>query len=221
MIITVGNEKGGTGKTTITLELALAAMAKGYSVKLVDVDHQQSATLWSSYRADRHPTLPQIDVIPVVGKTVGTHIQAFAKDHDLVLVDVGGKDTAELRLSVLVSNVLLVPTTPSVHDVWPLETVSSAVHELRLQNPALQCWILPARIKHYRKATAPDRLRQTVDAEEDYRTAFTKVLNSAVCERAAFDRAAEAGLSVRELKGSQYDAEANYEIKQLVEEIFQ
>ncbi len=234
MIVTIGNEKGGTGKTTVALELALGAArmkdretGRPLRVKMIDVDHQQSADLWVLHRAALNPEMPQIDCTPIVGRTVGHQIQKFAPDFDLIVVDVGGKDTAEFRSAALVSNLLIVPATPAVHDVWPLETVSRAVLELRIHNPALQCWLLPARIKPYLTKLEPGaslmaaaiRLDETIKASEEYAEAFDKVMTSYTSERAAYARAAELGLSVVELKGGHRDAQARWEIAALLKEI--
>jgi chromosome partitioning protein len=60
MIITVGGEKGGAGKTTIAVHLAALCVAEGIDTLLVDADEQQTANRWSMRRAELHPEAPLI-----------------------------------------------------------------------------------------------------------------------------------------------------------------
>ena len=71
MILLIGGEKGGTGKTTVATNLAALRAAAGHDVLLVDTDRQGSAAAWCQLRAE-HPQLPQVACVQLFGKTVQT-----------------------------------------------------------------------------------------------------------------------------------------------------
>lgn len=127
MIVTVGNTKGGVGKTTVALQLALARRLQGRDVLLIDADLQGSAQIGVSIRAEaaREPALSCVHYPN--GKVLRGQMAALAAKHDDTLVDVGGRDSEALRVALGRSDVLLVPVQPRAVDVWSLADIAALV----------------------------------------------------------------------------------------------
>ena len=90
MILTVGGIKGGSGKTTLAINIAVARSLKKERVLLVDADDQKSTLLWSEQRSSlKFKT--KITVIQLSGSSILPQIDEMSKDYDQVVIDVGGK----------------------------------------------------------------------------------------------------------------------------------
>ena len=137
MILTVGNTKGGVGKTTMAVNLAIIRQVAGKDVLLVDGDDQGSASLFSQLRTDQLGTCGYTTV-SLYGAAVRSQVRLLAPKYDDVVIDVGGRDTGSLRAALTVSDMLLVPVQPRTFDVWALDQVAALVREAREINPDLK-----------------------------------------------------------------------------------
>lgn len=114
MIIGVLNQKGGVGKTTISVNLAAAYALKGHKVLLVDADPQGSALAWSSMRE----TAPLFTVIGMAKPSLHRDMPVLSADYDMVIID-GAPRANELgRAVIMASDLILIPVQPSPYDVW-------------------------------------------------------------------------------------------------------
>jgi chromosome partitioning protein len=112
-VISVLNQKGGSGKTTICVHLARAFQLKGKKVVLVDSDPQGSARDWSA--------LNEGNLITVIGMdrpTLSKDIQALANTYDIVFID-GAAQLADMVVSAIkCSDLVVIPVQPSPYDIW-------------------------------------------------------------------------------------------------------
>lgn len=128
MIISLLQEKGGSGKTTICTNVAVAVKNFGHRVLIVDADPQGSARDWHE--------LSQGVVIDVIGLdrfTIGNDILRFIPHYDYIFIDGAPhlKDTA-LKMTVKIikfSDVILIPVQPSPYDVLASSSLVSLIHE--------------------------------------------------------------------------------------------
>ena len=119
MIVTVGNTKGGVGKSTLALQLALARQLAGSDVLLVDADEQGSAQTAATLRAESgSPPLACVQLAE--GRRLGVQLGLLAAKHDDTVIDVGGRDSIALRVALGRSDLLVVPVQPRAVDVWAL-----------------------------------------------------------------------------------------------------
>ena len=137
MILTIGNTKGGVGKTTVAINLTILRAIAGKDVLLVDGDDQGSSTLFSQLRADQVGQCGYTTV-SLHGAAVRTQTRQLAPKYDDVVIDVGGRDTGSLRAALTVSDMLLIPVQPRTFDVWALDQVAALVKEAREINPNLR-----------------------------------------------------------------------------------
>jgi len=113
MIISVVNQKGGTGKTTIATNLAAMFAAKKKDILLVDADPQQSSLDWNR---DRPEDCPVVSVIGLPSANLTKEVNKLKKKYEMIIIDGGGRITASARAAVAVADFILVPTLASKPD---------------------------------------------------------------------------------------------------------
>lgn len=210
MIVTVGNTKGGVGKTTIAVNLAILRATQGRDVLLVDGDEQGSASLFSQLRAELLGSCGYT-AVGLYGAAVRTQIRQLAPKYDDVLIDVGGRDTGSLRAALTVSDVLLVPVQPRSFDIWALDAMAALVTEAREINSGLQA------LSFLNAADAQGK--DNAEAREAMaESAVINALEVTIVRRKAFPNAASQGRGVVEMRPP--DAKAAEELSVLAEAAF-
>jgi chromosome partitioning protein len=131
MIVTVGNTKGGVGKTTIALNLAIARALAGRDVWLIDGDRQCTAQTAITVRAEAGRTPAIACAHYPDGSTLHAQVKQIGRKFDDIIIDAGGRDSSALRSALALSDVLVVPFAPRSLDVWALSDISSLVKEIR------------------------------------------------------------------------------------------
>lgn len=137
MILAVGNTKGGVGKTTLAVNLAIIRAVAGRDVLLVDGDEQGTATSFTELRAEQIGA-PGYTAVSLQGAAVRTNIRQLGTKYDDIIIDVGGRDTGSLRAALTVAHSLLVPVQPRSFDIWAIEKMAELVKEAREVNDQLR-----------------------------------------------------------------------------------
>lgn len=129
--ISLISQKGGAGKTTIALNLAIAATAAGKSVVIIDLDPQQSATRWSRLRTVEQPV-----IVPGHGPNLAELVErARGGGADFVIIDTAPKSESASLISAKLSDLILIPCQPSNLD---LDAIGDSVNIAQLaKRPAL------------------------------------------------------------------------------------
>ena len=141
-VITIANQKGGSGKTTISMQLAGALVLKGYKVLVVDADKQNSAIRWSSAADEQNP-FPAAVVNLAEHKNLHSEIARLAKDYHFVVVDCPPSADSTATVRVLpISTLVIVPLLPSPTDMWATMGIKAAITQAQAMNPYLQAKIL-------------------------------------------------------------------------------
>jgi chromosome partitioning protein len=134
-IITIAQQKGGAGKTTLAAHLALAWAGKR-SVSVIDIDPQGSLAAWFRLREQQAGTSgAALDVAAVTGWRVSGEVERQARSHDIVLIDSAPHAETEARLAVRASSLVLIPVQPSPMDVWATRATLELARQERV--PAL------------------------------------------------------------------------------------
>jgi chromosome partitioning protein len=192
MIYTIGGIKGGSGKTTLAVSLAVMLSKHGRKVLLVDADKQGTATDFSTWRTE---TLGDTGFtsIQLAEIAVRNEILKLKANYDDVVIDAGGRDTSSQRAALAVSDIYIVPFAPKSFDIWTLEQVVQLIEEMQIANPNLRSYALLNRVDYNQK---------DIDEAREYIKEFNLIepLINTLHERKAFANAAASGLAVTEYK---------------------
>lgn len=121
-VITVAQQKGGSGKTTLSLNLAVGLLAGKSKVALLDTDPQGSLGQWFMARREtRGDSEPDMGFRTASAWGARYEARELAKTHDYVIVDTPPKMGVDGRPAIEVADLVLVPVTPSPLDVWATE----------------------------------------------------------------------------------------------------
>jgi len=131
MIVTVGNTKGGVGKTTLAVNLAIARALAGRDVWLIDADRQGTAQTAISIRADAGHAPGIACASYPEGPTLRSQVMQQRDKFQDIIIDVGGRDSSALRAALVLSDVVLVPFQPRSYDVWALNDIAELIDEAR------------------------------------------------------------------------------------------
>ena len=142
MIIVVGCNKGGAGKTTTATNLAVGLSLNNKDVCLVDADQQRSAAKWHKDReeAEHNPKITLVEKLDNLTQTLLTLDSKF----DYIIVDVAGINSREMITGAMVSDFILAPHQASQLDLDTLDELQQQTKRLRDFNPKLRVLIYHA-----------------------------------------------------------------------------
>ena len=202
VIVVVGN-KGGAGKTTLSVNLA-AGLAKQSSIVVVDADPQGSALQWRAIADD--------DAVPVyeAGSELAGQVAELSQRYDHIVIDCPPSVHAPQTSTVLqLADLALIPVQPSPVDLWATVHIERAISEAHAINPLLRALLI---INQLESRTTLSRLVREALAE-----IALPVANTAVRRRAIYRNSALEGKSVFDM-GRRGTAAAE-ELDQLIQEI--
>ena len=183
-IIAIINQKGGTGKTTLALNLS-AGLAKRGTVHLVDADPQRSVTQWVGMGGGSSG-------LPGVAQLVGNPTSIFgrlSRSHRFVVVDCPPTVQGDTVKTIMrLADIVLIPALPSPIDLWASVDMAVAVNETKKDNPGLKAYLVLNQLET-RNSLSRD-MREAV-AEFD-----VPVLVASMQRRAVYRSAAVEGQSV-------------------------
>jgi chromosome partitioning protein len=132
MILTLGHTKGGVGKSTLALNIAIERQRAGVDTLLVDGDPRQTSISKAiGIRADAgvEPAMPCIVLDDA--KALRHQIGLLKSKYQDIVIDVGGKDSNALRAALTVTDALLLPVAPESVEVWAIDDILELVEEAR------------------------------------------------------------------------------------------
>lgn len=208
MITVIANLKGGSGKSTVTFNLAIWLKMKGEEVVAYDLDPQQTLNDVARVRKE-DGTTPELDVnVPH-----DDHVRANIGSHSChVLVDVGAGNMEAMKQAISIADRVIVPVQPSQPDVWATQRF------LKIVKDACGDSASPELIAFINRADTHHAVRESDEAEDALAMLekFT-VMPHRLCQRTGFRRTFSEGLSIFELSEKSKSAE---EFKQLAQALY-
>ncbi len=120
-VLTVAQQKGGAGKTTVAANLAVAYVRQGKSVALLDTDPQGSLGRWFMTR--REVGLEDLEFSTASAWGVSYEVDKLKKSCDIIILDTPPKVDSDLKPAIRESDIVIVPVSASPVDVWATEGV--------------------------------------------------------------------------------------------------
>jgi chromosome partitioning protein len=210
MIILVGGEKGGSGKSCLAQNIAVYLRTeKQASVLMVDCDPQRTTSDWIQERSS-NKELPNINCVQLYGK-IRNELLSLRNHYDYVIIDCGGQDNLALRSSMAVADHILIPLRPKRRDLKTVPHMEDILSTCRMVNPGMNAAFVITQCP-----SLPSLASRILDAKEVCRSFEMPVLNSVTFSRNIYDDSEESGKSVME---SEPDGKAAIEIRSIIEEL--
>jgi chromosome partitioning protein len=144
MIVTLLGQKGGIGKSTTAICVAMAALQRGADVLLVDADPQGTIRTWNDVANERGVAVPTVIAMGASMHRAG-QLDVLARRYDLTLIDCPPRHGDIQRSALMVADAALLPCGPSAADVWALTTSIEMVAEAQTLREKLQAAIVITR----------------------------------------------------------------------------
>ena len=138
-IIAVTNQKGGSGKTTLSMQLAGALARRGNKVLVVDADPQGTATRWAAAADDDKPFPASVVSLSAASSKVHREVKKFVDDYDFIIIDCPpAADSPVPQSALLIADLALVPIIPSPLDMWAAVGIRQVIENVGDINETLK-----------------------------------------------------------------------------------
>jgi len=187
MITVVGTLKGGTGKSTVSFNLAIWLATHGFSIEVFDLDPQATFTdVVDVRREDGH--LPDLQVSNDIEKLI-------AKPGVQTIVDVGTADMPAMCKALSLADRVIIPAPPSQADVWSTQRFIEIVAEASKDASP------PSLLAFINRADTNPAVRETHETQQALRMLpGLKLVTSKLGQRTTFRRSFSEGLAVFEFE---------------------
>lgn len=193
MILLVGGEKGGSGKSCLAQNLAVFfASEQDASVLIADCDPQRTTSDWIQAR-NNNPSLTAINCIQLYGK-IRNDLLSLNEHYDYVIVDCGGQDNLALRAAMSVADHVLIPMRPKRRDLKTAPHMEDMLSTCKMVNPKMIASFVITQCP-----SLPNQAGRILEAKEVCSSFGINVLDSITYARNIYDDSEEKGMSTLEV----------------------
>lgn len=211
-VVTVFNQKGGCGKTTITIQLAGTIALRGFKTLVVDMDEQSTATRWASQAPDEEPFAAATMNLAAMGGKVHREIRNHLENYDFIFIDCPPAALSPAPSSaMLISDLAIIPIVPAPADMWASVAAKKLALTAQATNEQLQIRMLPNMVQKNTNL-AKDTL-EVLGEDEDI-----PLMKNWIGSRSAFRECQLTGSTVHKLGKS---SAATKEVDKLTDEVLQ
>lgn len=142
-IITVANQKGGAGKTTVAMQLGGTLGRQGHRVLIIDADPQGTAQRWATSADEQDPFPAAVVGLSAAGGKVHQEARKHAADYGFLIIDCPpAVDSPVPQSALMISDLVLVPVVPSPADLWAAKGIQRLIENAQDFNESLQARLL-------------------------------------------------------------------------------
>ncbi|RLD37344.1 MAG: hypothetical protein DRI74_07005 [Bacteroidetes bacterium] len=207
MVITIGNQKGGVGKTTIATNMAVISAIDKKETLLIDADAQGSSM---DFRSLRKNGLAPVHAVQIIKPTIHNDINTFNNFHN-IFIDAGGRDSDTFRSAIMACDFLLIPVTPSPYDIWSSEETFKLLRQARIYKKINASVVLNQVIRNTN--ISKDVQQALSDIAKEYELTISKTM---LYSRVAYKESVSDGKGVCEAAPQ---SKADIELQQLYQEV--
>ena len=208
MIILIGSQKGGCGKSTTAVNICSELAKNSPDVVLVDADRQCTAANWAMDRST-HENLPVVHCVQKYENIRDTLLDLDER-YEYVVVDAAGRDSRELRTGMTAAHILIVPFRPSQPDLDTLPKMKEIITQAKDLNSELTVYGILTMAPTNPVVHEADEAREYL---QDYPE--IQLSNAIIRDRKVYRDAMSEGMGVIEMG----NAKATEEIELLMKEI--
>lgn len=196
-VVTVFNQKGGCGKTTLCMQLAGSMGLRGFKTLVVDMDPQGTAVRWSAAASEGQPFPAAVmSLAPMEGR-MHREVKNYMNNYDIIFIDCPpAMNSAVPTSAMLVSDLALIPVVPSPADIWAAEAAKKLAQTASVTNEGLLTRVAPNMVQ--RQTTLAKGLLEVLNEDEHF-----KVLSNHLASRSAFRECQIMGATVHSVPRSQ------------------
>lgn len=210
-IIAVANLKGGAGKTTTSMHVAGQLAKLGNRVAVADVDKQGTAGRWKAMAEEGQEMPISVMNLNSAGARLHKELKSHIHNYDYIIVDCPPTlDAGVTQSAFLIADLVLIPTRPSLADIWSTHETMTLVEAATVINEELRCgFVLNSAVKN------SNLVQEAKTVLSDWNPHFFK---NVLAFRQAYPKSVQKGCTVMDLQGEEAAA---YEVKALVDEIIE
>lgn len=130
-VVVVASTKGGVGKTTLSLNIAIARALQGRDVWLINGDRQDTASTAIAIRGEAGRQPPIATAHYPDGSALRTQLLHQRDKFQDIVIDVGGRDSTALRAALSLADLVLVPFQPRSFDTWAVADIAALIEDAR------------------------------------------------------------------------------------------
>lgn len=197
-IITIAQQKGGVGKTTITAHLAVEFVNMNLRVAVIDVDPQSSLTMWHQIR-EKNLGETGIHFISTTGWRISSEISRLKEDYDIIIIDSPPHTDTEAKTAIRAADLVIIPLQPSPTDFWATE---ATINIAKKENKEFVCLL--------------NRVSNNSRLARDIAVGLPNLLERTISNRVGFASALLEGKCVTETEPKSNSAD---EVRDLVAEV--
>ena len=205
-VITVAHQKGGVGKSTIALNLAVE-LAKKHPLSIIDLDYQKSLTIFNEHRKEK--SLPELTILQAEDEK--SLMQLINNTEGYILIDSGGFDSDLNRIALIGADLIITPLSNNLIEIYGLEAFKKILQELKEADFSTKAYVLLNNVNPS-VTKAIKEMQEYIANNSEFFAMFETILR----RRSLYTRSFEEGRSVVEMDPK---SKAAQELQSLVQEI--